>query len=59
MKENVVIDGDIFTSYPAFPPTTHTLQSQFKKELFNNLEWKARWYKERWGKYKAMIEWCK
>ena len=55
-KDGIGGDGDIFTSYPAFPPATHVLQSQAKKELFNNPEWKAKWYKKRWGDDKEMMK---
>ncbi len=49
-----VDDGGIFTSFPAFPPTTHVRQSQSRKELFQDPKWKAQWYKKRWGSKKSM-----
>jgi len=49
-----VDDGGIFTSFPAFPPTSHVRQSQSRKELFQDPKWKAQWYKKRWGNKKGI-----
>ncbi len=42
-------EGGIFTSFPAYPPARYLKQSQFRKKLFSNPEWKEEWYNKRWG----------
>ena len=41
--------GGIFTSFPAFPPTSHLKQSQYRKALFSDPKWREEWYTKRWG----------
>ena len=39
----------IFTSLPLYPSSESVKKSAAKKKLFADEEWKARWYKSRWG----------
>jgi hypothetical protein len=39
-----------FTGFPSFPPKSFTMRSKQKKALFQDPEWKEKWYEARWGK---------
>jgi len=45
---NNEIEG-IFNSFPTYPPSSFVKLSQSKKKLFQDPEWKAKWYSKRWG----------
>lgn len=47
-------DEGIFTSFPQSPPAQHEKQSQARKKLFQDPNFKAKWYKARWGEKASM-----
>ena len=44
-------DGVYFTGFPAFPPESFAKRSKNKKALFQDKQWKAKWYEARWGNF--------
>jgi hypothetical protein len=45
-------EGDTYSfGFPSFPPASFALRSKNKKALFQDKEWKAKWYEARWGNY--------
>jgi hypothetical protein len=51
--ENSVIvnkeDSSVFTGFPTMPTKEFSTRSNSKKALFQNEEWKRKWYEARWG----------
>jgi len=54
LSESDFEDEGIFTSFPQSPPAQHERHSQARKKLFQDPEWKIRWYKARWGEKASM-----
>ena len=48
-------DG-LFTGFPSFPPLSFSTKSSNKKDLFQDPEWKTKWYKARWGDHSTKRE---